>query len=432
MSKPQPLYDLVRGYARSLVKVQYRRYRYGTEIPSEGPLMLFCNHNNGLADGALQFHLTRRRLRILAKFSLFEIFGLGSMVRALGAIPVYRQKDMVDTSMNIGSFAAIREALAEGGAIMLFPEGESEFSHKLRSFKTGISRMALGAEDVLEFKCGVQLTPVGIAYDEPYAYRSKAHMWVGETITIEDYAEMYVTDGRLAVRRLVKKLAAAQRAITIELDEASDHVPVILAEELLPADGRHLPMRRKDLATRLGYLRAQDPERAGELTSGLHSLASELKARALTSADLEEPVSLPLELARGLGGALVLLLLVPVLALVGPPYLLGRTRAHREANPPDKRATITLLLSTLTLGLWAVALPLTVGLAYGSKAGWITAAAYALACLSVAPLWENRQELRRAISKLSAGRMRKQLTLKAELLRTSVVGLAQVQEPSAD
>lgn len=432
MSKPQPLYDLVRAYARSLVKVQYRRHRYGAQIPSEGPLMLFCNHNNGLADGALQFHLTRRRLRILAKYTLFKIFGLGYMVRALGAIPVYRQKDMVDTSMNIGSFQAIRGALAEGGAIMLFPEGESEFSHRLRSFKTGISRMALGAEDVLEFKCGVQLTPVGLAYDEPYAYRSHAHMWVGETITIEDYGEFYATDGRRAVRHLVKKLAAAQRAITIELDEADDHVPICLAEQLLPADDRHLPMRRKDLATRLGYLRAQDAQQASELTKGLCSLAGDLGSSATTVDDLERPISLPVELTRGLAGALVLLLLIPVLALVGPPYLLGRTGGHRESNPPDKRTTITLLLTTLALGFWAVAMPTAVSLAFGSKAAWIALSAYALACLVIAPLWENRHSLRRACFLLGGATKRKQLALKAALLRTSVEQLGALSEPSAD
>ena len=69
------------------------------------------------------------------------------MLKAAGAIPVYRRHDQgVDTSRNAETFEAVDRAFADGEAICIFPEGISHSTGRLEPLRTGAARMAIGAE----------------------------------------------------------------------------------------------------------------------------------------------------------------------------------------------------------------------------------------------------------------------------------------------
>src|SRR3989304_4286511 len=68
----------------------------------------------------------RRPVRFLAKAPLFGDLKTGWMMRAVGAIPVYRRVDdptLMDR--NTDMFRAVYVSLARGAAVGIFPEGES-------------------------------------------------------------------------------------------------------------------------------------------------------------------------------------------------------------------------------------------------------------------------------------------------------------------
>ena len=423
MSQPLPFYPLGRAYAWSLVALHYRRRVVGGEIPKDGPLIQICNHNNGLVDGALQFELTRRPLRILAKYTLLEIPGLGRILKGLGAIPVYRQKDGVDTSKNAESFRAISAALHHGGSILMFPEGESRFHHNVRSFKTGAARMVLQAEELGDFQVRVQVVPVGISYDETYGYRSNAWLWVGEPQLAVHMKADYEDNPRIAVRTLLSAYRTAQRAVTVELDQATDHRPVCMAERLVPDNGSHVPGRRQALAKRFGELREADPEATSALTSRLAALSCDLERRALCARELSAPPSPSKILLRFAGGLLLWTLLLPALLLAAPPFLLTRTIAFVSPAPRDKVITIALLLWSIVCPIWGLFWVLMAGLQWGWTGAGIALACVLAANLGVGYLWQNRRMLRNAWSWIGAHRVRRRLGVECDELRERLAPL---------
>ena len=85
-------------------------------VPSHGPVIVAARHVHK-ADVNFLAHYSPRQLQFLAKSSLFDSPVIGLAVRALRAIPVQRR--VIET-------AGLRrglKALADGGAVCIFPEG---------------------------------------------------------------------------------------------------------------------------------------------------------------------------------------------------------------------------------------------------------------------------------------------------------------------
>ena len=105
------------------VRVFYRVERVGPPLP-DGALLLVANHPNTLLDPSLVQTTAGRPVRFLAKSTLFHGGFLSPLIRASGAIPVYRKVDPgVDTSRNVEMFAAVQRALASDHAILSVSRG---------------------------------------------------------------------------------------------------------------------------------------------------------------------------------------------------------------------------------------------------------------------------------------------------------------------
>jgi 1-acyl-sn-glycerol-3-phosphate acyltransferase len=101
----------------------YRIERAGPPLPG-GPLLLVGNHPNALIDPALLIAVSTRPLTFLAKEPIFRMPLLGSLVRALGALPVVRaQDDPRRMRENLAALGTAAQGLASGRAVALFPEG---------------------------------------------------------------------------------------------------------------------------------------------------------------------------------------------------------------------------------------------------------------------------------------------------------------------
>src|SRR5262249_19217011 len=106
---------------RFVARVFYRIERIGAPTPSRSVLFV-ANHPNGRLDPAVVWATAGRDVRFLAKSTLFR-GPLGPLIRAAAAIPVYRKMDAADMSKNAEMFSAVEDALADGDAVCLFPEG---------------------------------------------------------------------------------------------------------------------------------------------------------------------------------------------------------------------------------------------------------------------------------------------------------------------
>jgi hypothetical protein len=157
---------------------------------------------------------------------------IGWVVRAVGALPVYRRIDAgEDVSQNQKTFDACRELLASGGSIALFPEGVSHSSPKLLPLKSGAARIALGAASG-EMLLPVKIVPVGLYYTSKTTFRSEALLHFGEPF---DVPCVELKDGeppRDAVRELTQKIEAALREVTLNAENEAELHAARIAEDI--------------------------------------------------------------------------------------------------------------------------------------------------------------------------------------------------------
>jgi 1-acyl-sn-glycerol-3-phosphate acyltransferase len=122
------------------------------QVPAEGPLLVVPNHDSQWDPILVGLAIKRRRrLRFLARASLWRIPGLGPVLYGLNQIPIRR---------GLGDGAALEEAigaLRAGQAVCVFPEGELSWGEILRA-RSGVGRLAGWCPGVRVVLCAVQGT----------------------------------------------------------------------------------------------------------------------------------------------------------------------------------------------------------------------------------------------------------------------------------
>jgi len=120
-------------------------------IPSQGPLLIVVNHLN-LADPPIIGVSVDRKAMFLAKEELFRSKLSGYVVRNYGAFPVRRG------GMNKDALRKSAQLLAQGMALIIFPEGRRSLSAQLEEALSGAALIAV--------RNGVPILPIGIAGTE--------------------------------------------------------------------------------------------------------------------------------------------------------------------------------------------------------------------------------------------------------------------------
>jgi 1-acyl-sn-glycerol-3-phosphate acyltransferase len=131
------LYSILKPIAVALMRVLFRVEGRGAEhIPAEGPVLIVANHSSVL-DPPLVGGMCPRRLTFLAKAELFRVPGLGGLIRRLGAQPLRRE------GADPSALRTAQRVLAEGKALLVFPEGTRGQEGTLREAKPGAALLAV-------------------------------------------------------------------------------------------------------------------------------------------------------------------------------------------------------------------------------------------------------------------------------------------------
>jgi 1-acyl-sn-glycerol-3-phosphate acyltransferase len=155
------------------VAVFYDLERTGPTLPP-GPVLVTANHPNALVDPMVIFRTAGRPTRPLAKAPLFEQALVGTVLRGLGGLPVYRRQDEPERMhLNERTFDAAIEALHAGGAVQIYPEGQSHSEPSMAPLRTGAARIALLAEARRGWSLGLRIQPVGLTYSRKHAFRGR-------------------------------------------------------------------------------------------------------------------------------------------------------------------------------------------------------------------------------------------------------------------
>ena len=125
-----------------LAPLSGRAWEGQERLPTNGGVIVVANHISNADPLALGQFLaySGRWPRFLAKSSLFGVPGLGRLLRRVGQIPVER-----GSSRSVDALVAAREALEEGRAVVVYPEGTITRDPDLWPMrgKTGAVRIAL-------------------------------------------------------------------------------------------------------------------------------------------------------------------------------------------------------------------------------------------------------------------------------------------------
>jgi 1-acyl-sn-glycerol-3-phosphate acyltransferase len=131
------LYQILKPCAVALMRLGFRLEARGREhVPSAGPVLLVSNHVSVL-DPPFVGGASPRELYFLAKEELFAIPLFGRLITALNARPVRR-----DGSDTRALKTALR-LLAEGRALLMFPEGTRGVEGSLGEGKPGVGMLAV-------------------------------------------------------------------------------------------------------------------------------------------------------------------------------------------------------------------------------------------------------------------------------------------------
>ena len=376
------------GLARLASHIYYRVRFTGPAIPA-GPVLLVANHPNSLLDPTLVVAAGSRPVRFLAKAPLFTDRKIGWLVKAAGAIPVYRKADdPSQMSRNEDVFREVIEVLKTGAVVGIFPEGISHNEPAMAQLKTGAARIALGAATQLGY--AISIMPVGLSFHAKEIFRSDAYVVRGFPLAWGDLITRGADDAE-AVRELTSRIDAALRKVTVNLAEWEDQPIVETALRVWEAE-HQTPSRDGERLARLEFttktldrIRASSDGVEPALITDVRRHDRRLRWLGLRPSDLVADVGANRAVDWAARRLYLLMPIGAVFALVGavlfwPPYKLTGIIVDRLGLTRDTRSTWKLLLGIVLYLIWLIVVVWFMGAAFG----WVAALASVLLIPGVA------------------------------------------------
>ena len=382
-------YPWIQVALRAAVNVFFRRVEVGgvRNVPRERGGLVVSWHPNGLVDPGLILTQCPRPIVFGARHGLFSYPLVGSLLREVGTVPIYRASDMKDTSTdarraaNRKSLEALAERVAGGSLSALFPEGDSHDHSGLQALKTGAARLYYRARQLAPPEETPAIVLAGLHYDDKQMFRSSALVAFYPPLELPPHLDV-TPEGDVdsdEVRTLSRDLTAwieqQLRDVVHATDSWEVHDLLHRARRLVRAERAHRAGESPGKTTiaervtgfaevRDGYLegRARDPVATAALRARIAQYDADLRSLQLEDYDLDAPPRthsakwIALLLAQALG----VFLLLPPLVFVG--YLVNLPTAgllFATAKLAGKRrkdeATVKLVLGTLLFPLtWLV------------------------------------------------------------------------------
>lgn len=213
------VYRLLRAYFRLALKVFYRSVEVEglDRVPASGAVIFAPNHANALLDPMFIALAVERPVWLTAKSTLAAHPLVGWLMRSANVVALHRTQDAgegADPRANLAALATLGQRLAAGGAVIIFPEGQSHNDPGLRPFKRGVARLAF--DHVARGGGGLAIVPVGMWFEDKDGFRSRALVRFGPPIDVVTW-------------RAARPDAPAQ-ALTAELQAAVDAAAVTFAD----------------------------------------------------------------------------------------------------------------------------------------------------------------------------------------------------------
>jgi len=334
-------------------------------FPRGAPVVIVANHHNAILDPLLLLGHLPVHPRFLAASMLWKDPVMKHFVKLAGVLPVQRKQDSVPSD-NAKMFSAVRDELVRGGAVGLFPEGETHDAPHLLEPKTGAARMALDAVTA-GGAAALRIVPVGLHYDHKDVFRSRALVSIGEPLDPAPEAARSAADPQQAVRDLTARIGGALRAAGPDFASWDEVRLMSLVSSIFSAPELEVPegstladLTATERAFAAGYrsVKEKQPERIAKVERDVRAYGRVLGLARLR--DRQVASSYPAFRVLGFVLRCIAVVLVGLpLALVGmiasgiPYWICGRL----ARRPPDRDEVSTYkLFAGLVMypAFWAV------------------------------------------------------------------------------
>lgn len=338
---------------RRLIRLYFRRVERAGEPP--GPetrgRVFVSNHHNALIDPILVLTDAACEISPIAKSTLWDIPGLAWLLDRAGAVPIVRRKDAPDkdASANEAMFAKIASHLADGGNILIFPEGTSHSEPHLAPLRTGAARMLIAADKAARTPPTFQA--VALEFDDREQFRSRCLVLWGPVRRLADVAG----HGEDRVRAITAQMETDLGELLVEGETHADRrliarVAEILAHDAPDSDGSLAAWnsigRQVELAGRT--LREAEPALVARIREHVATYYTELDRLGRRDRQPDRPKH----------SAVRRLALAPLaisgIALYAIPYFVPRFIAR--SHDPDAVSTVKLGAALVVYPVWMAGL----------------------------------------------------------------------------
>ena len=372
----------------------------------EGPVLITANHPNALIDPLVVFQTAGRPSRPLAKAPLFDQLIVGTALRALGGLPVYRKQDDPELMhLNDRTFDAAIDALHAGSAVQIYPEGQSHSEPSLTPIRTGAARIALLAEALRDWELGLSVQPVGLTYIQKDLFRGRVVATFGSAFSVADLREHYEQDERAASRILTDRIQKHLEEVTLNVEDHEELELVDVADRLYARAKKLVGYRERDgigdrlprmqaFAEGVRWLRTQDPERLEYLKELIRRYLRLLTLFGASEGDVPPRYNSGTVIGYSLRQLFILLVVFPLAFLGGVtwliPFSLTRYVSPRFSLQLDQIATYKLVIAMIAFPIWWITLCLMAYLFVGLQSSLIVAFGLPISGLALVA-WHDRQ-----------------------------------------
>jgi len=234
MDVPIKGWTFTHWWVRPVTKVWFHLYHKtvtysGVEkVDWSKPIIFAPSHQSAFTDALCLILPTRyTNDRFIYPLIRADAFGnnraIDWMLTAFHMLPVYRPKDNVDIrKRNDSVFSDCYEILSQNRNLLIHPEGNCYAIKKVRRFKKGLARIALGAEELNRFKLDVTVVPVGINYRRLTEARGGIHIQFGNPVAVSDFEQEYREHQASGIAGLTSRVEEEVKQVTVDI-QSDEH-----------------------------------------------------------------------------------------------------------------------------------------------------------------------------------------------------------------
>ena len=366
------IYQILKWLAKWTIFGYFRKYKViGKEqIPHDGSVIFVANHPSAFMDPVVVAAAVYRPLHFLAAG---EYVGKGIQgwffQHILHMIPIYRPSTRPgETHKNKDSFKKCHEHLANGGTLIIFPEGVSQTERKLKPLKTGTVRIA--SETQRLYNTRVTIVPIGLNYSDPHSFRSDLLIQIGTPIYLKN--ENGTSLSNEEIKQATSELESALKSLILHLPTPGAERVFEKLDAIFTRDLKHdlhvaYPDQvtefeiQKNFTEAISFFKKNKPELFALTVEKMEKYEHQLSENNLIDKDIAE---LEDRLAYRRIGSFILGL---PFFLVGflcnyPPYRFTGWLSDKLSPDATFSGSFTLAIGLITFSLWYTSICLFAGI----------------------------------------------------------------------